>query len=148
MSATIFPGALANSQQLSKTGLLVNASPLVYFTVAGGRVRIYEIFFNITGVIGAPALTMKLSANVAGTDSDLCAASASLAAKPAGTLLSLTGLPTDALVISTGEGAVRGPSMPLIVQPGTIDAVFTNVTTGTLTGYVLWAPVDLGASLT
>lgn len=136
------------AQQLSKSGLLVNASPLVYFTVAGGRVRIYEIVFNVTTVIGAAALTMKLSANVAGTDSDLCAASASLATKAVGTLLSLTGLPTDALVISTGEGAVRGPGLPLIVQPCTIDAVFTNPTTGALTGYALWAPIDAGATLT
>lgn len=148
MSATIFPGAFTNTFQLSKTGLLVNASPLVYFTVAGGRVRIHEVFFNVTTVIGAAALTMKLSANVAGTDSDLCAASASLAAKAVGTLLSVTGLPTDALVISTGEGAVRGPGLSLVVQPGTIDGVFTNTTTGALTGYVLWSPIDIGATLT
>lgn len=146
MSATIFPGYQA-APTLIKTGLTVAANG-TFFTVAGGRVRILELFFNITTVIGAPALTMKLSANVAGTDSDLCAASASLAAKPVGTLLTVTGLPTDALVISTGEGATRGSSLALLVQPCTIDTVLTNPTTGAMTGYLTYVPLDAGASVT
>lgn len=147
MSFFISPFLGPQSRQLTKTGLLVNASG-TYFTVAGGRVRILEIFFQVTTVIGAGATTLALSANVVGTDSALCTASAALATKAVDTLLVCTGDPTAALAVSTGEGAIRGSSLALILNPCTIDSVIAGGTTGALTGFVLWQPIDAAATIT
>lgn len=143
----MFAWPSSTRQSTIKTGLGVAASG-TFFTVAGGRVRILEIFFNVTTVIGAGATTLALNANVAGTDSALCIASAALATKAVGTLFMLNGDPTQALIVSTGEGAIRGPSLSMIIQPCTIDSVIVGGTTGALTGYCLWEPVDIGATVT
>jgi hypothetical protein len=116
--------------------------------VATGRVRILELAFRVTTVFGAGATTMFLQANVAGIDTPLCAVSAALALTPAESLFVLTGDPAAALFVPVGAGAVRGASIPMIVNPSTIDSVIVGGTTGAMTGYCRWEPIDPGATLT
>lgn len=132
----------------SAPGIAVTSGPLTLFTVAGGRVLIHSITGVVATDIGGSATTIKLSANVAGTDSDLCAASASIASKIAGTLLVVQGPVATALLISTGEGAAPGPSVSTIVRTCTIDLVMaTGGTTGTVDWSCLWEPLDLNATI-
>lgn len=145
MSATIF--GLGPPYQLIKTGLAVAASG-TFFTVAGGRVRVLEMAFRVTTVFGAGATTMFVQANVAGIDTPLCAASAALANTPAQSMFMVTGDPAAALFVPVGAGAVRGPIMDIVVNPCTIDSVIAGGTTGDMTAYVLWTPIDPGATLT
>lgn len=130
------------------SGIAVTGGPLPLFTVAGGRVMVRSLYGIVIVIIGGTNTTIKLSANVAGTDSDLCAASASIATKAVGTFFAVQGPVATALLISTGEGAVQNASAPLIVAPGTIDLVMvTGGTTGTADWYCEWSPVDIGATL-
>lgn len=130
------------------TGVAVTGGPLTLFTVATGRVIVRTLFGRITTVVGAVATTIKLQGNVAGTDTDLCAASADIQGKIADTLLSPTGLFTDPMVISAGEGGIASLSKPMIINPGTIVLVMvTGGTTGAATWVAQWEPIDAGASL-
>lgn len=125
----------------------VTGGPIVIFTVTL-RVIIYQLFARVSTVVGAVATTIRLSSNVAGTDSNLCAASADIANSAVGRIFSVDGTPATALLLGTGEGAGKGTVTPMIVQPGTIDLVVaTGGTTGAAIWYAQWAPLDNGATL-
>lgn len=145
---TVFPNPAPSvpRYQLIKSGLAVNASG-VYFTVAGGRVRILELSLRVSTVIGAGATTLALNANAA-VDTPLSIASAALANAPVDSTLMLLGDPVVALFLATGTGGAQGPTLSVTLNPCTIDSVIVGGTTGALTGYVLWEPIDPGATLT
>lgn len=128
-------------------GIAVTGGPLVVFTVTVGRVLVRSIVGTVSTIIGAGATTVKLSANVAGTDSDLCTASGALATKIVGTTVSVQGPVATALLISTGEGAVPAMSAPQVIRPCTIDAVIVGGTTGAIDWICEWTPLDPGALL-
>lgn len=139
------PGASANTKVTKKVGAIVSADDDL-FVVSGGVVVIEEIFGVVQTQIGALALTVLLRAVVPGTDSDLSAASASLANRLPGTLLHAT-TTVAALAISTGEGGIGGANQPRMVNPSTIASIVANPTTGTIDWYAVWYPVDVGAVL-
>ena len=122
------------------------------FTVAGGNVLIT----HVQGLVGAAAIdagasNTKLQANpTTGTTTDMCA-NLDINAHEAGTLYSITGVASDALV-SGSSGSVQGMGVKgVVVAAGTIDLVSAaDVGTGGATGEftVFYIPLDNGATVT
>jgi hypothetical protein len=122
----------------------------VMFTVTGGRIRVLGFFGTVTAAIGAVATSIRIDANpTVGADTALCAAGV-ITAAPAGSMAALTGVVADLLQVNLAtQGALRDMTTPLVVQPGTIDLVVTvGGTTGTITWYMLWQPLDAGVVVT
>lgn len=144
------PGSISVQRTtLKKAGVLVTGGPISLLTITGGRVRILDLFGVVTTVIGAVATSIRLDANpTVGADTPLCAVGV-ITLAPVGSLVSLTGVVADALtVVLATQGAVRGMTVPLILNPGTLDEVVAiGGTTGDLTWYITWEPVEDGAIL-
>jgi len=127
--------------------LIPQTAQTPYFTVVGGKVRILEIIGEVVVIIGDVATNAKLIANpTVGADVDLCA-QANIQADAAGTIYSITGTLTDALIPTT-SGAVTAQANGITVAAGTID-LYTdaNSVTGTTKWMVRWIPVDSGAKV-
>ncbi len=117
------------------------------FNVEGGRVMVLGIIGQVGTAIQNQANNTKLVANPdSGTDVDLCAV-LSVANDEAGTLYSITGLASDAM-IGTAAGAVSGQARPVIVAPGTIDLNCAASNTGTIGWTLFYVPLDDGAYVT
>lgn len=134
----------------TKANVAVTGAPGALFTVSGGRVILSALFGTVTTVIGAAATTLRIDANpTTGADTQLCIANA-ITSAPVGSLFGLSGAVLDALLVNLAtQGALASMTTPLIIQPGTIDLIVAaGGTTGDVTWYVAWDPVDSGASLT
>lgn len=116
------------------------------FTVTGGKVLITGIVGEVGTVIETQANNTKLTANpTVGTSVDICAV-LSITADEAGTLYSITGTLTDALV-GTTAGAVAAQAKNVIVNAGTIDLNCAASNTGTIAWTVFYVPIDDGAAI-
>lgn len=114
------------------------------FTVIGGKVQITGIVGTVGTVIQTQANNTKLTANpTTGTSVDICAV-LSITADEAGTLYSITGTLTDALV-GTTAGAVASQAKGVIVNAGTIDLDCAASNTGTIAWTIFYVPLDDGA---
>lgn len=116
-----------------------------YFTVTGD-VAIVQLYGKVGTVIQTQACSIKLIFNpTSGTDVDLCAA-LNISAKAANTMFGITGIVADAMI---GAGlAVRGMSVPLFLQSGTIDLDATASNTGTTAWTLAYVPLSAGATVT
>jgi len=117
------------------------------FTVAGGKVLLKGIIGTITTNIEAAACAIKLQANgTTGTTSDLCA-TLDINNAQAGTTWGITGTPATALIAAVGGGAPF-PSLPLVIEVGTIDLVSAADNSGSAKWDVWYIPLEAGATVT
>lgn len=148
MVTAAFPVAIGNRLTQS-TAKNVTGGPISVFTVAG-RVQIMSIWGEIATAIQNVVVTIKLTANpTTGTDLDLCIAT-SIQAMPLGSVVGLTGVFTDQLVVPslTLAGAAYGGGAPFVFSmPGTIDVNTTGAATGQITWYCTWTPMSAAGSV-
>jgi len=141
-SLPYLPG-FACRQVCRNSGVLVTGGPIVMFTIAGGRVRLVDLVGVVSTVIGAGATSLAINANPStGVDTPICAVGVVTVA-PANSLVAITGIVADALVVILAtQGAIKGMTTPLILNPGTLDLVITGGTTGAIDWYATWEPID------
>jgi len=131
-----------------------SSSPLTsgnLFTVKG-TVGIVSITGRVTTAIENVSTTLKLQYTPdALAAQDLCATIAEIKQFLAGTLLSITGTATDAMLGTTGVGGIApgqsGTPVLTCVTSGVISAVFSANPTGVIVWEVLWIPLSANASV-
>ena len=120
------------------------------FTVTG-KCYITALVIEVeAAALDATADNVKWTANpTTGSSVDLCAV-LDVASDERGTLYSITGTLTDALV-GTTAGAVAGQSGLILVNTGTIDLVSSgdsnNGNSATQSIFLAYEPIDQGASI-
>ena len=120
------------------------------FTVSGGKVLLLGMIGEADGVMQAAATTILIKHVVAGLDTDLSIASASLSGVAADTMLTLPAAVGSALTVSTGEGAAVLSAAPIyVLQPGTLKMTVGGATnTQTITWTFWYVPAEDGAYVT
>lgn len=115
------------------------------YAVSGGLVAV-KLIGEVTTAIQNIACNLKVVGNpTVGTDVDLCA-NANVQNKELGTLLGLSGLNTDALIV-LNAGGLPGPTRWVICAPGTIDLVTSASPTGQAKWRAYYVPLDDNATL-
>lgn len=132
---------------VSKTALAITAiSTKPVFTVTGGRILITSLSGVVTTAFQAQANAAKFVATpTVGTVNDLCA-TVETNGLILGSLIGVTGLAADAMVVSTG-GGVSNMRNPVVVNTGTIGYSTAASSTGAATFTVTYVPLDNGASV-
>ena len=119
------------------------------FTIAGGKVLMTGIVGEVTVAIGGANAT-KLTANptvATAGDTDLCA-TVEIDTCDVGDLLSITGTPTDTLLVAH-KGAVQMLLVKgIIMQTGTLDLDCVGSVTGSVKWTIFYIPIDDGAYVT
>jgi hypothetical protein len=127
------------------TAILPATTSTTYFTVAGGRVAAYflgEVTVVFDGTVNSLNLTHTPTG---GTVGDICAA-AVVTSKEVGTLLGMSGLPTDALTMTTSSSLFRNA---VVLKPGNVKLKSTATDTTGSTKWTCWYfPLDEGATVT
>lgn len=114
------------------------------FEVVGGRVAMTQILGEVTTVIGANASNHSLQCDpTTGTTSPLCAVLA-CANKEAGTLFSITGLVSDAMVGDDAGGAAM-QTRPVALPIGHVELLTSGNNTGAIKWSMWYVPIDEGA---
>lgn len=114
------------------------------FTIAGGRVLVTQIVGEVTTIIENKTVNFKLTSDpTTGTTNDMCA-NVDLDTAEAGSLLSITGLASDAM-IKGSSGSVSGMARPMIVAVGNIEATVGATHTGSIKWSLWYVPLDEGA---
>lgn len=117
-----------------------------YFTISTGRILLLALLGEVTTIVQAQATTFKLTSTpTTGTAVDMCA-TVDLNAKEAGTLLGITGLPSDAMV-ATNAGLTTGFKQQLILPIGNIRATTVATSTGATKWSLFYIPIDDGATV-
>jgi hypothetical protein len=147
-SNTSFNSKLGTKVTKAKADVLDSVQNAL-FTVSGGRVLITHIEGEICdAAVDSESADVKFIFNpTVGSDSDMCAVGA-LDAAPVGTIFSITGLPSEALLFDTGM--VSRMARELVVAEGTIDVLSEadNGQGGATAKFELWyIPLDSGASV-
>ncbi len=120
------------------------------FTITGGRALLTLLVGEFTVAGNAVAATMRWqhTASGGGAVSYLSAASASLSSKAIGTLLGLSGLDTDAMLVSSGESALIGLTRYPILRPGTLAILGGGAnSTGSVKYLFGYVPIDDGVEV-
>ncbi len=109
-----------------------------------GKVRLLDIIGEVVTTIGATTAAVKLTVvpNV-GSTTDICATSTAISA-PVGALLTITGVPTAAMVVTT-QSAVVSQASPLIITAGQIYFNCASSTPGNIKWRLRYVPLDPGA---
>jgi hypothetical protein len=110
------------------------------FTITGGRILLTAIVGQVTTVIQTQAnnLNLAFDPTVAGSNVNLCAV-LNISAHAVGTLYSITGVPTDAMLSGL---AVMSMTTPVILQPGAIVATTSATNTGQVSWKMWYMPLD------
>lgn len=120
------------------------------FNILGGKVLMTSIIGRITTAIGS-AGTMKLVANPTASTAggtDLCAA-VDMSSGVEGDLLSITGLPTTAMLVSNKGSVQTMDYKGVAMSAGTLDLnTSDSSTTGDVRWVVTYVPLDDGAEMT
>ena len=126
------------------TAILPATTSVTYFTVAGGRVAAFFLG-EVTVVFDGTANSLNLTHTpTAGTVGDICAA-AVCTSKEVGTLLGMSGLPTDALTMTTSSSLFRNA---VILKPGAVKLKTSGTDTTGSTKWTCWyVPIDEGATV-
>lgn len=126
------------------TATLPQGTSDALFSVVGGRVALTQILGEVTTIIGANASNHSLQMNpTTGTTSPLCAVLAS-ASKEAGTLFSITGLVSDAMVGDDAGGAAM-QTRPVALPVGDLELLTSGNNTGSIKWSLWYVPIDEGA---
>lgn len=142
---TAYRKAVLGNGLASKTGVALSAATLPAFTVAGGEVYITGLWVKVTSSITTDGGTLAVN-NVptAGNTMTL------VVATDLGTTDSVTGT-----VIGLDAAATAAPSflrggridLKAIVTTGVINLVGAAAINGTVSAYVTWVPLTVGATL-
>jgi hypothetical protein len=117
-----------------------------YFTVAGGKVLILDIYGEVTVELGAGANNMKLVSNpTTGADVDMCA-QVDTDGDVVGTMYGITGTVADAMISPT-SGCFSAQAKGLVVPAGTIDLYASASKAGQTKWTIRYLPLDLGATV-
>jgi hypothetical protein len=128
------------------TSVLPATTTMDLFTVAGGRVLIWQILGEVTTIIQTQANNTKLIAHpTVGTDVDLCAVLDTTALE-VGAKLSTNGAFGTALVKGLG-GAVPAQIQAMIISPGKIQLSCAATNTGAAKWALWYMALDAGASV-
>jgi len=125
------------------------AAQAALFTITGGRVLLTGFIGQVTVAILNQACTLKPTSNpTTGTDVDIAAASASVAAKEIGSLFGITGTFATAMNVNNA-GATPWMTNPVVLPIGTLDLTPSadNSATGSVKWDVWYIPLDIGAKL-
>jgi hypothetical protein len=135
--------------KVTKANMSCAATEDVSLFTVSGDVALVGLVGVCDGAMEAAATTALIKHVVAGTDTDLSAASATLSAKAADTMLTLGATAATALVISTGEGAALFDGAPIwYLQAGTLKCTVGAATnTQTITWHLWYIPMEAGASV-
>jgi hypothetical protein len=126
---------------------LPQSTNTVLFTVAGGRVILTALVGKVTTVIQSQATTLKLTAYpTTGTAADMCATT-DMNAKEVGTLVSITGLATDALTAVSSGFVGTFTRHNIVVDVGTIKWVTAASSTGQMSWDLFYCSLDDGATV-
>lgn len=129
------------------TATLPQGTSGALFNIVGGRVAMTQILGEVTTVIGGNASNHSLQSNpTTGTTSPICAVLAS-ASKEAGTLFSITGLVSDAMVGDDAGGAAM-QTRPVALPVGTLELLTSGNNTGSIKWSMWYVPIDDGAYVT
>ena len=144
-----FSGEASNTTQprivVRDTATLPQTTQAALFTVSG-RVLVTNIIGEVTTVIQTQANNTKLIANPSvGADVDICA-NLDISADSVGTIYTITGTLTDAMVATT-SGAVQGQLATILVAGGTIDLNCAASNTGSVKWTIHYIPVDPGSEV-
>ena len=130
------------------TQLLPQATTVIIFTIAGGRVKVTSIIGEVTTVAGIGAvlnLTKLTATPTSGGNADICD-DLDTQSYVLGRLLGITGIPTDAMVSLGGVNPAQ--TVGVILKPGSLTLECDG---NTVTGDVRWTlhyvPVDAGATV-
>lgn len=116
------------------------------FTVAGGRVLVTQIVGEVTTIMEAKTINLKLTADpTTGTSTDMCA-NLDMTAAEARTLLTISGTAADALRKGS-SGSVVAQNAPVVVAIGAIEATVGATHTGSIKWSLWYVPLDEGASV-
>lgn len=128
------------------TAAITGVSTKGLFTVTGGLVLVTSLVGVVTTVIQAQATLTKIVATpTTGSVNDL-SATVDIASAAVGSLLGLTGLAGDALVLSTG-GGVSNLRNPVAVNIGTIGVNTAASSTGSIRWVLTYVPLENGAAV-
>lgn len=129
------------------TADVLTGAAVAIFTIATGRVLLVNLVGEVTTILAAgttPDAKFQMNPTT-GTTTDLCA-TASVASDEVGTLYSMTGVPTDAMLTSS-SGGIRVLGVPLILPIGDIEFNCDENITGSISFQAWWLPLDDGATL-
>lgn len=129
---------------------LPQTAQTAYFTVTG-RVLLTALVGEVTTVIQSQPNSTKLVANpTVGADVDLCSAT-DITADAAGTLYTITGDFSDAMVATTSGAVETSPTAnsvwPIVVAAGTIDLNCAASNTGATKWTLHYIPLDVGSGV-
>lgn len=130
---------------VSKTAATLPASTSqALFTITGGRIVVVGIFGEVTVAVQAQACNTKLiSTPTTGTAVDMCAV-VDITGKELGALMGITGLPSDAMVV-TNAGLCPWPYRQQVLPIGTINLNTAATNTGATKWDLFYLPLDTGA---
>lgn len=131
------------------TAVIANGTTPI-FTVAGGRVLVTSVIGQVTIVFQGIIITVSLSAvPTQGTTRAICAGT-DIQSFALGDLVSITGVPTDALIPAAGvsSGTIPGQTMGVVVKAGTINVVaVTAGNTGSMRWTLKYIAIDAGSTV-
>lgn len=121
------------------------------FTVTG-RILLHQIVGEVTTIIENQACNLKITANpTVGADVDLCA-NLDVDNDAVGTIYTITGDFSDALVETTSGAVETTPTaysrFPILIAAGTIDLVTSATNTGSVKWTVQYTALDAGSTVT
>jgi hypothetical protein len=124
--------------------LLAQSGVRSLYTVAGGVVRVIQIFGVVTTAVAAGANGTKIQFKPTGqTAIDWCAVG-DIASLAVGQMVGITGTAANALLFGWG---IDGQTVPKLAGPGTIDMNCVASSAGAMRWGILWVPIDPGASV-
>ena len=114
------------------------------FNITGGRVAITKILGEVTTEMEAAANNIKLTANpTVGGSADICAV-VDGDGKAEGTLVGITGEPTDAMII---DASIPGQISDVVLKTGTLDLSCSASRTGAIKWTIWYTSLDDGAEI-
>jgi len=131
------------------TAALPATTQAAIFNINTGRVIVTSLVGSVTTAIQNQACTVKVTGNpTAGTDVDLSAVSASIAAKEVGSIFVLPAAAATALAVGNAGGERLQIGVGVVLNPGTLDLVTSATNTGSVKWDITYVPLDAGASIT
>lgn len=129
------------------TATLPQSTNAPIFTIAGGRVLLTALFGEVTTVLGAVGNMKLIATPTTGTAADMCAVVAA-GTKEVGTVFSITGKASDAMVATSSGFGPGFAYYGILVDIGTINLSLSLSSTGSVKWDLYYVPLDDGATVT
>jgi hypothetical protein len=145
----ITPSGISITRTIRATSDIQSGAAIAVFTVGTGMIYLFGFVGQVTSAIGTGVTPdLKFQSNpTTGTTTDLCAA-LNIADDAAGTLYTMTGIITDALLRSEHGGIRDGLwGNPFVIGIGDIEAICDENVAGSIQLTAWWAPITDGATL-